>query len=222
MKDNLSSYKSNDYDSRIDSVLPYYREFHRQIIDLVQALDLDRIKWLDTGCGTGSLAKEALEHFDHVSFTLCDPSEGMLETAKAKLSGADIRYVQTASQELPFDGEFDLVTAVQSHHYLDPQTRKTAVIHCYNALKESGVFITFENIALSTEQSEAIGKKRWSRFLASTGKTPEETESHLARRGTEVFPITIEQHLALLRQCGFRSADLLWASYMQAGFFAVK
>ena len=42
------------------------------------------------------------------------------------------------------------------------------------------------------------------------------------RRGVETFPITIEQHIDLLRRSGFRSADILWASYLQAGFLAIK
>ena len=45
---------------------------------------------------------------------------------------------------------------------------------------------------------------------------------HKERRGTEVFPITVEEHLSLLKKCGFRSVNLLWASYLQAGFWAVK
>ena len=31
-----------------------------------------------------------------------------------------------------------------------------------------------------------------------------------------------EEHIKLLRECGFRSVDLLWTSYLQAGFWAVK
>ena len=61
MKDNLSAYNSSEYDRRIRSVLPYYEEFHTQILDLVRALSTNRIKWLDTGCGTGGLAQKALE-----------------------------------------------------------------------------------------------------------------------------------------------------------------
>ena len=37
-----------------------------------------------------------------------------------------------------------------------------------------------------------------------------------------VFPITIEEHIKLLRECGFKSVDVLWTSYLQAGFWAVK
>jgi tRNA (cmo5U34)-methyltransferase len=38
----------------------------------------------------------------------------------------------------------------------------------------------------------------------------------------EYFPITIEEHLSLLREIGFEVIELLWFSYMQAGFYCQK
>ena len=37
----------------------------------------------------------------------------------------------------------------------------------------------------------------------------------------EVFPITIEEHITLLREAGFKSVDILWTSYLRAGFCAM-
>ena len=37
-----------------------------------------------------------------------------------------------------------------------------------------------------------------------------------------MFPITIEQHLEMLKNAGFKSVNILWVSYMQAGFWAIK
>ena len=45
--DNKSAYDSNIYDEHIVNVLPYYREYHDQIIDLVQICKQDSIDWLD-------------------------------------------------------------------------------------------------------------------------------------------------------------------------------
>ncbi len=225
MKDNLSAYNSNDYDSRVNSVLPYYGEFHRQIIDLVKAIypDNAEISWLDTGCGTGSLAFKAEEQINNIKFTLCDPSDQMLEKAKEKLNAyQNIVYKNISSQQLDYENKFDVVTAVQSHHYLNAEQRKEATQNCFRALKSGGIYITFENIMLSDEISDRIGNERWKNYLRSYGKTETEVQSHINRRGTEVFPITIEEHLRLLKSCGFETADILWASYMQAGFFAIK
>ena len=61
MKDNKSAYNSGIYDDRIINVLPYYKEFHGQIIDLVRNMKFSNPNWLDTGCGTGTLARRVLE-----------------------------------------------------------------------------------------------------------------------------------------------------------------
>lgn len=50
MIDNRSAYNSNVYDANIINTLPYYREYHNQIMDLVRAMGLKDINWLDTGC----------------------------------------------------------------------------------------------------------------------------------------------------------------------------
>ena len=222
MRDNKSAHNSNVYDDRITSVLPYYREYHAQIIDLVDKLDIPNPNWLDTGCGTGTLAARVFEKRDDVRFTLADPSVGMLEKAKEKLSGRDVEFINQSSLEISFTDEYDIVTAVQSHHYLQKDERKRAVKNCYEALKESGLFVTFENICMSDPKSDEIAMKRWFAFLEEHGNTPEEVQVQKDRRGVETLPITIEEHINLLRDCGFRSVDMLWTSYLQAGFWAIK
>lgn len=222
MKDNKSAYNAGIYDDKIINVLPYYQEYHGQIIDLVRNMGVHDPDWLDTGCGTGTLARRVLEERNDVKFTLCDPSENMLAEAKEKLAGKDIRFFRLSSQQMMFEAEFDVVTAVQSHHYLQPAERKDAVSKCYRALRENGVFIAFENIRMSTDDGDAITLKRWAQFLREHGNSAEDVQMHIDRRGTEVFPITIEAHINLLRECGFRSVDLLWSSYLQAGFWALK
>lgn len=223
MGDNKAAYNSRIYDARITSVLPYYREYHAQVIDLVRAMGFSEGRWLDTGCGTGTLALRALAELPGVHFTLADPSEAMLGVAKEKLRGkADVQFLNIPSQELPFAGEFDVVTAIQCHHYFQPAGREAAVRSCWDALRKGGLFVTFENIKMSTPESDAIAVNRWAHFLAEHGASEEEVQMHKERRGTEVFPITVEEHLSLLKKCGFRSVNLLWASYLQAGFWAVK
>ena len=75
---------------------------------------------------------------------------------------------------------------------------------------------------MSDPKSDEIAMRRWVAFLEEHGNTPEEVQFQKDRRGVETLPITIEEHINLLRDCGFRSVDLLWTSYLQAGFWAIK
>lgn len=222
MNDNKSAYNSGIYDEHITNVLPYYREYHNQALDVVRAMGTGSPVWLDTGCGTGTLAMRILESFPEAKLTLCDPSEKMLDIAKAKLAGNDVRFFNISSEQLDFENEFDVVTAIQCHHYLSPEGRENAVRACYKALKDSGVFITFENIKMETDAADTVALRRWQTFLEEHGNSPEDVKMHIERRGVEVFPITITQHLDLLKKCGFRSVNVLWTSYLQTGFWALK
>lgn len=68
MDDNKSAYSSFEYDCKINTTLPYYEEFHTQVIDVIRAMNFKKVKWLDTGCGTGKTARKALEELGELDF----------------------------------------------------------------------------------------------------------------------------------------------------------
>ncbi|TGC09022.1 class I SAM-dependent methyltransferase [Methanolobus halotolerans] len=226
--ENKTPHLPEDYDTKISSVLPFYTFFHQETINLVKSLPSPPKVWMDTGCGTGSLVSKAIGQFSNTRFLMLDPSEGMLEQAREKLASCSTGRLdflkasptQEFSQEL--DESPDVITAIQCHHYLDRDNRARAVRKCYELLKDGGVLITFENVSPLTEEGISVGKRYWGEFQSRHGRTDEEIEVHLERFGTEYFPITIEEHLELLRKTGFRTVEMFWYSYMQAGFYCIK
>jgi len=226
--DNSTPHISSVYDIQILNTVPNYNSFHQETISMVKMSGADPKIWLDTGAGTGTLVNLCLDQFPETLFLLADPSADMLEEAKRKLKDycADkIRFLEPAeTQNLTLKPEFhpDVITAIQAHHYLSDEERKKATKVCFDALNNGGIFITFENIKPFTDRGIEIGKRKWGGYQLSKGKSIEEVEKHLGRFGTEYFPVTIEEHLNLYRQCGFKAVELLWFSYMQAGFYCIK
>jgi tRNA (cmo5U34)-methyltransferase len=117
---------------------------------------------------------------------------------------------------------FDVVTAILSHHYLDPAGRREAVAACRELLAPGGVFVSFEIVRPADDAALALAKRCWAAWQVEQGRSPGEAQAHVDRLGREVFPITIEEHLALLREVGFATCGLLWFSYSQAGFWAMR
>ncbi|MCX6007695.1 MAG: class I SAM-dependent methyltransferase [Chloroflexi bacterium] len=216
------------YDSHIDITIPYYHTFNIEIINLVKAACPEPALWLDTGCGTGTLVGKALQVFSGTQFILVDPSSEMMAVAKSKLESkysSRVSFLEMSTTQeiiLPGDKKPDVITAVMCHHYLREKGRVEATRKCYELLKPGGLFITFENIRPFTLPGTDIGKTNWGNFQIAAGKSIAETENHIKRFGVEYFPITVEQHLALLRDSGFKVVELLWYSYMQAGFYCIK
>ncbi len=217
-----------DYDTNVSSIIPFYSCFHQETINFIKSMpSIPRI-WLDTGCGTGSLVNKAIEEFPATKFLLLDPSEGMLTQARKKLSSCPVDRLEflKASSTQEFSQELeekpDIITAIQCHHYLNREGRARSTGVCYNLLNDGGVYITFENIRPSTEEGILAGKRYWRNFQLTHGRTDNEIKEHLERFDTEYFPITVEEHLELLRETGFRTVELFWYSYMQAGFYCIK
>lgn len=225
---NFTPHPPEDYDANISSILPYYSAFHQEIINLVKSIPSSPKVWMDTGCGTGSLVNKAIEEFPDTKFLLVDPTEGMLDQARRKLfsyPAQRLEFLKPSTTEKfsqKLEEKPDVITAIQCHHYLSLEDRVRATRVCYDLLKEGGIYITFENTRPLTEEGIFTVKRYWGNYQLRYGRTEEEVKKHLERFDKEYFPITVEEHLKLLRETGFRMVELFWYSYMQAGFYCIK
>lgn len=220
--DNTTPMSAKEYDQKINQNIPYYSEFYSQTLDVVEQCNFGKIDWLDLGCGTGSLEELALRKFPAANFVLVDPSEKMIEQAKKKLKNDSIQYICEGSSSIRFSSCFDVVTAIQSHHYMHEEERRKATECVYNALKKGGIYISFENIIPEDEEIKKFELLRWGRYQQRHGKTEEEAREHNARCGKNYFPLTAAQHIQLLKEVGFSKVHIFWCSYMQMGIFGIK
>ena len=226
--DDVTPHDASEYDANIRATVPYYSCFHSETIDLVKNLRPDVETWLDTGCGTGTLVKEALAYFPDTIFVLSDPSEEMLSQARrnlAPMSKSRLQFLHpTATENLPLKDikQPQVITAIHSHNYSDRERRQTATQRCFDILTEDGIYITFENVHPKSERGLEIGLRRWKRYQLFQGRNEDVVEEHTRRFDTAYFPVSIDDHIHLLNQCGFSVAELFWFSHMQAGFYAIK
>jgi tRNA (cmo5U34)-methyltransferase len=227
--DNATPHPASAYDQEVRRTLPLYEIWQREALDLIRTVKPEPACWLDTGCGTGYLVALALPLFPQTQFILADPSEGMLEQARQKFTGEAEQRVEflppVPSEKLPACGlklNPQVVTALMCHHYLQPCERQEAVKACYSLLADDGLFVTFENIDLTTSEGTDIGLKRWGNFQLGAGRPAPAVASHLGRFKTHIFPIPVSEHVALLKSVGFRVVEHFWLSQMQAGFYALK
>jgi tRNA (cmo5U34)-methyltransferase len=226
--DNTSPYDASEYAKGIRATVPHYDAFHSEIIALVKALKPDVQVWLDTGCGDGALIEKAVAQLPRTQFLLADPAPTMLSEAMKRLSDvppARLTVIGTVgTQDLPYDSEFrpEVITAVMSHHYFDREQRREATKRCFDLLADGGIYITFESIHPGTEYGLEAGFKRWIQFQVSRGRDAGAAGEHTRRFNKSYFPITANEHLSLMTECGFRPGEMFWLSYMQGGFYAVK
>lgn len=220
--DNASAFLSSEYDQEIKRTLPFYESFYEQVIDVVNVHFETELTWLDVGCGTGKMAEVAFQKADIRKFTFCDNSDQMIEIARRRFHNKCAEFITASIQELDIGQKYNVITAIQVFHYLSQRERLSAIKKCYGLLNADGVFISFENFAPYTWAGKELFMKRWRHYQLSRGKGADDCDKHMSRYGKQYFPISITEHLNLLRQSGFRTAEILWVSNMQVGMLGIK
>ena len=223
--DNATPHNSDTYDCQVRMTIPYYENIHSEILNFIKVQCPCPGTWLDTGCGTGSFIKKAQDLFPDTEFFIADPSEGMLANARKTLG--DCRYSligRCGTADLPGSTKrrFDVITAIQCHHYLSAKARDEAVRACFSLLNDRGFFVTSENIRPFSDEGIARSLSYWSEFQRQAGRNEREIREHMSRFDHEYFPITVTGHLQCYHDAGFSVVEILWLSYLQAVFWCRK
>jgi len=100
--------------------LPGYEELQEAVAAATDGVDPGTV--LELGIGTGETAVRVLARHPGVRWTGIDASEPMLERARARLPGADLRLGRL-EDPLP-EGPFDLVMSVLAVHHLDADGKR--------------------------------------------------------------------------------------------------
>jgi tRNA (cmo5U34)-methyltransferase len=223
--DNITPHTSDEYDRQVRITIPHYDDIHEEILNFVKVQCPGPRTWLDTGCGTGSFIRKAQVLFPDTEFFIADPSEGMLTNASQTLDGCRYSLVgRCGTADLPgiTDRRFDVITAVQCHHYLTRDQRNEAVRACFTLLNDHGFFVTSENIRPFSDEGIARSLSYWGAFQRKAGRNEGEVKDHLSRFDHEYFPITVTDHLKCYHDAGFSVAEILWISYLQGVFWCRK
>jgi len=223
--DNATPHNSDQYDRQVRMTIPYYDHIHEEILNFVKVQNPCPGTWLDTGCGTGSFIRKAQVLFPDTEFFIADPSEGMLTKASQTLEGCRYSLIgRCGTADLPgiTKRRFDVITAIQCHHYLAGEERNKAVRACFSLLHDRGFFITSENIRPFSDEGIERSLSYWGAFQRQAGRNEGEVPDHLSRFDHEYFPITVTEHLKCYRDAGFSVAEILWLSYLQGVFWCRK
>ncbi len=216
------AFSPEKYDKNIVAVLPYYEEYFKQIIEIVHMAFSIPIEWLDIGCGTGKMADLAIKNLQVKKMICCDNSPQMLKIAKERVGSSKVEFRDAFIQNLQYDSDFDVITAILITHYFEYEDRMISIRNCYNALKENGLFFTVENFAPNNDIFKRLYLERWKNYQYENGRSEEECQSHVLRYNTEYFPVPIMEQFHVLQKCGFKNVEIFWCSYMQVGILGIK
>ncbi len=101
-------------------------------------------KYLDVGCGTGTLAYLVKSRHPKAVVVGADPDPVVLEVATKKVSrkNLSVEFTKAVAEKLPFhSNEFDVVTSSLAFHHMPLEVKKQALREIRRVLKPSGMFL---------------------------------------------------------------------------------
>jgi len=106
------------------------------------------IKFLDIGCGNGSLIIQFANAFQNSKFIGISPETQGIEAAKATISQMGLEERVTVEniggEKISYKDEFDMVSMVVTLHEILPDARENVVKKAYQSLKSGGYIIILD------------------------------------------------------------------------------
>lgn len=146
MSDFIPAARFNALTERFDFIcelIGFDKKYRRQILDALH-LPNKKIRVLDVGCGTGTLAVELKKEKPLIEVYGVDPDEKILALARKKITknNVTVHLKQAFAQKLPFpDNHFDAAYSSLVWHHIPGHAKQDCFNEVFRVLKKGGRFV---------------------------------------------------------------------------------
>lgn len=197
--------------------LPEYAFALGLVVDALRASMPPTPHILDLGAGTGNLSRRVLAGIPDSHITLVDFSDNMLGGCKTVLADFEGRYDIDCRDFFQADfpaGSVDgVVASFAIHHARGDDEYLSLYRKIHSWLAPHGVFACCDVIEGGNANWTRINEEGWQDHLRSVSFEEAQIDHIFANYHSEDTPISLPQHLALLKQAGFASVDVLWKKH---------
>jgi tRNA (cmo5U34)-methyltransferase len=216
--------EAREFDQIILKLIPYYHEMIRALIAAIPFEASDKIKVIDLGCGTGSIAKKVKETYPNAQVTCVDIAENMIEMARIKLSSySDVRYQASDFYQLNFSETYDVViSSLALHHLITDEDKQDFYSKIYKALPPGGIFYNADVVLASGSHLQEAYIRQWKDFMSKSVSKQEIEDKWIPKYKEEDRPARLMDQLAWLSKIGFVDTDVVWKFYNFAVYGGTK
>ena len=197
------------YDGQRKGIIPEMEAFYGAAVWAAET-GTDRPAILDIGAGTGLLSALMLEKFPGASLTLVDLSPKMLDVARERFSGRDVRYLTGDYADLDLGGPYDLACSALSIHHLPDEGKRLLYKKIHDCLQPGGMLVNADQAAGETTWLNRRFREYWDEFVAGSTVPKEDLRAAMDRRDTLDKNAKLGDQLAWLRDAGFCDVDVVW------------
>ena len=199
-----------EYDRRIRSFVPFYRESIRVVAGVVQASLGPAPRITDLGIGTGALSSECLALMPRASVYGVDTDAGILDAARRRLArhGARVRLAHGSFTRMPLPRSDAFIATLALHHIRSAEGKQRFYQRCRQLLLRNGILVTGD-VFLADDPARVPGELAvWHRHMQRS-YSPRKTAEYLAAWSHEDRYFPIGREMGFLRAAGF-DVEVVW------------
>ncbi len=231
IKDTISPFAFNSevadvFDDMLVRSIPFYKEIHKLIIDLVDKFYTGEGVIYDLGCSTGTTIEIIDKHLKEKGiagkYIGIDMSSPMIEKAKEKLKNVNnVELINGDMTEIDFSNA-EVVILNYTLQFLKEEKRDELLKTIYHGLKPGGLLILSEKIKSPTQNIQELITELYYDFKKANGYSELEISQKREALENVLVPLTANDQIHLLNQSGFHHAEMIFRWYNFASFIGIK
>jgi len=205
--------EAEEFDKTILKLIPHYTEMIEALVLSIPFEKDKKIKIIDLGCGTGTIALKIKTAFPNSEISCLDIAENMIKMAQIKL-GENIDYYVNDFYKFNFDKKYDvIVSSLALHHLANDEDKKMFYEKIYNALTDNGVFYNADMVLGSNSHLQDLYMAKWKTFMGRNVSLDEIENKWIEQYKAEDRPASLMINIDLLKETGFKNIDVIWKYY---------
>jgi tRNA (cmo5U34)-methyltransferase len=218
------------FDDMLARSIPQYEVMRQAVLDVSVPFQQGATDIVDLGCSRGEAIAPFVDKFGaHNRYFLCDVSEPMLETVRARFHG----YIMGPTQGLMRVEKMDLreeyppvaaciTLSVLTMQFTPIEHRQRIVRDVWRHTLPGGAFVLVEKVLGATAELDSLMVDVYYNHKRAKGYTEDQIQRKRMSLEGVLVPVTAAWNEELLRMAGFRYIDCFWRWMNFAGWIAVK
>jgi len=214
------------FDDMVSRSIPFYKEIHSLICDMVLRNYKGQGIIYDLGCSTGTTIKLLGQHLKEADrpyqFVGVDTSSEMLGKAKEKCHDiGNTTFRCEDMTEVDFQNA-EVVILNYTLQFLKVEKRKDLLKKIYQALRPGGIILLSEKIKSPLTEVESLITDLYYDFKRRNGYSELEISQKREALENVLIPLTPEEQLKDLKLSGFENSEMLFRWYNFASYVGIK
>ncbi len=204
------------FDDMLSRSVPFYSEFLRLSSSFIQKNIKDGGTVVDLGSSTGALLLALARENKNLHLLGIDNSSAMVEHARKKSSafGAHIEFIEADIFEYKLP-KCDCIILNFTLQFIRPLQREALLKKIYTSLKKGGLLILSEKLISEDKKLDRQMIEEYYAYKKAQGYSELEIMQKREALENVLIPYTEAENRELLKECGFKSVELLfkWVNF---------